>query len=396
MSPSSRIPRSRSPKSRPSEGRDGHLRSVPRTPPIAEIAALLRGAWDRGWQPLDLARVIGTGGPNPSRALAILTDCVSLDRLGWHARAGACWREQADAMGAADPWWEAGRPYWLQFQRRHDIPSWMVEQAATVVIGLLESLPAQPVLEAPPHRPGWWNDATEADNGILAKVRGLLAKAESTQFEHEAEAFTAKAQELIARHSLDVALLAADVDVPGGRRVYLDPPYAKAKFLLLANIAEANSCRACWNDHRKTATLIGHRTDLHLAEVLFTSLLLQGTGAVVAAGASSDGWGTNTTRSWRNAFWHGFADRIGQRLREATATVHARHRAETGEDLLPVLADRSAAVDDAFAESFPNLGSFRTSISNSEGVLAGRDFADTAELDSSRTVARTRPRELGL
>lgn len=44
-------------------------------------------------------------------------------------------------------------------------------------------------------------------------MRGLLAKAEATEFEQEAEALTAKAQQLIARHAVDGALLHAGSDV---------------------------------------------------------------------------------------------------------------------------------------------------------------------------------------
>ena len=40
---------------------------------------------------------------------------------------------------------------------------------------------------------------TDLPDGLLDKVRALLAKAESTRFEAEADAFTAKAQELMAR-----------------------------------------------------------------------------------------------------------------------------------------------------------------------------------------------------
>ena len=42
-----------------------------------------------------------------------------------------------------------------------------------------------------------------ADPKITERVRALLAKAESTTFPDEAEAFTAKAQELIAQHAID-------------------------------------------------------------------------------------------------------------------------------------------------------------------------------------------------
>ena len=42
-------------------------------------------------------------------------------------------------------------------------------------------------------------DSARPDEKVLGRVRALLAKAESTTFPEEAEALTAKAQELMAR-----------------------------------------------------------------------------------------------------------------------------------------------------------------------------------------------------
>src|SRR6266704_2970169 len=86
-----------------------------------------------------------------------------------------------------------------------------------------------------------------ADPRQLERVRALLAKAESTSFAEEAEAYTAKAQELMARHSIDYALLSVGTgirDQPVGRRIGIDNPYAAPKVLLHAAAAGANRCRA--------------------------------------------------------------------------------------------------------------------------------------------------------
>ena len=59
----------------------------------------------------------------------------------------------------------------------------------------------------------------------------MLAKAESTTFPDEAEALTAKAQELMDRHAIDRAMLAASspghTSTPEGRQVPVDAPYAR-------------------------------------------------------------------------------------------------------------------------------------------------------------------------
>src|SRR5205807_2396905 len=82
----------------------------------------------------------------------------------------------------------------------------------------------------------------DADARILERVRALLAKAESTTFPEEAEALSAKAQELMARYAIDRALLGGVGDGPhgvGGRRIHIDDPYARSKFLLVDVVADA-------------------------------------------------------------------------------------------------------------------------------------------------------------
>ena len=227
---------------------------------------------------------------------------------------------------------------------------------------------------------------------VMGRVRGLLSKAESTDFPEEAESLTAKAQELISRYSIDVALLADDVQVPGGTRIYLDAPYTKPKFLLLAGIAEANQCRAIYSSGTDTATVIGFATDVTLTEVLFTSLLVQGTSAILAAGPQ-EGWdGSSSTRSWRSAFWFGYAGRIEDRLAEASSATQEQAVAEN-EGLLPVLVSRSEAVEGALETLFPNLRPMSVSISNGAGLEAGRVFAEKADL--SQSSLKSRRKQLG-
>jgi hypothetical protein len=260
---------------------------------------------------------------------------------------------------------------------------------AVEVLGLLLSLPALPRLGAPPsHRP--------QSTRVLEKVRALLAKAESTTFPEEAEALSAKAQELMARHAIDSAMVAAGAGAAGsdhrptGVRVPVDDPYAGAKSILLAEVAAANRCRAVWSKGFSFSTVLGFEADLEFVDVLYTSLLVQATSAMVAAGSHVDRSGRSRTRSFRQAFLLAYASRIGQRLREAEAASRAAAAEEYGEALLPVLADRSAAVRAAEAEAFPHLVSRSVSISNAAGWAAGHAAADLASL-SGRTAVPARP-----
>ncbi|MEI2697054.1 MAG: DUF2786 domain-containing protein [Microthrixaceae bacterium] len=80
------------------------------------------------------------------------------------------------------------------------------------------------------------------DDRRLVTIRGLLAKAEATEFPDEAEAFFAKASELISRWSIDEAMLWADSDEstrerPDELRLVLHSPYLPQKAVLVGVVA---------------------------------------------------------------------------------------------------------------------------------------------------------------
>lgn len=217
------------------------------------------------------------------------------------------------------------------------------------------------------------------DERMLSKVRALLHKAESTEFPEEAEALTARAQQLIARYNLDEALLDVDPGGPGDRGIGVSNPYAGPKAMLLHVIADANRCRSVWHRERGRATVLGYPGDLLAVELLFTSLLVQATGAMLQAGSRHDAHGRSRTRSFRHSFLSAYAQRIGERLKQAAEqAVH-----DSPSSLAPVLATRSSAVEQAVTQAFPRLRRYRGSPTNHEGWLHGRAAADHATLGRS-------------
>lgn len=336
-----------------------------------------------GWFPRDLAQF-----PGLDRAQrTLLVDLIAAHRQTWNDAASSIWFEHADYLGADSSWWDEEQEFWPQFLERHTIKSIDAVGAARWWLGIFATERKLHEFAPPPWQAGGSSSNDQNHQKVMGKIQGLLAKAESTEYPDEAESLTAKAQELISRHSIDVALLASEVDVPGGSRVYLEAPYTKPKFLLLAGIAEANRCQAVFNSGTNTATLIGFATDITLTEVLFTSLLVQGTAAILAAGPQLSWDGTSSTKSWRNSFWFGYADRIQDRLVEAAGTTEASAAAGNTQ-LLPVLARRSEAVQDALEAYFPNLSAMQVSVSNAPGLAAGRSFAEQADLGRSGVGAR--------
>ena len=237
---------------------------------------------------------------------------------------------------------------------------------------------------------------TDERDRHLERVQALLAKAESTEFADEAEALTAKAYELITTYAIDLAL----IEEQQGRgdvtalTVDIEPPYSKEKFRLLSAVARGNRCRAVLEGERR-ATLVGYRSDLDAVELLYTSLRLQAVSTMLAHGSIVE-WGTNRTKSFRRSFLAAFAFTIAGRFEEIESkSAAAADRAAPG-TVLPVLADRQAVVDSEFEARFPDLTTLRTSISNSEGVLAGRVAGRRADIGTGSIRDRASRGELAV
>lgn len=225
----------------------------------------------------------------------------------------------------------------------------------------------------------------------LARVRALLAKAESTTFEEEADALTAKAQELITKYALDDLLAGASesADVRPGigtRPLRLHPPYVSAKASLVDAVAGANRCRAIFSPAENLVTLVGAAGDLEAVDLLTTSLLTQAELAMRRHRGERAWDGSSTTKSFRRAFLLSFAVRIRERLREASATAVAE--SADRDRLLPVLTRHTADVDRRVRELYPYLAKGRrTTVSNGAGWAAGRAAADRANLHNRRPLA---------
>lgn len=229
---------------------------------------------------------------------------------------------------------------------------------------------------------------------VLERVRALLAKAESTTFPDEADAFTAKAQDLMARYRIERAVLDALADEAVAahgvhrRTIAVDDPYASAKASLYTSVGRAFGCDAVLGERGRVVELFGAPDDLALVDTLVTSLLLQAALRLQAAGPQRGAFGQSTTRSFRHAFYLAYAVRIGERLRESVRRAVDDLDEDQRQSALPVLARRDDAVQEAIARAFPHLETRRTRVSNAAGVHAGRVAADAADLSVGRAVTR--------
>jgi hypothetical protein len=395
-------------------------------------------AWRAGWQPAELTRHVGRELSQEHVSVAadmIIGEmreypAVTVDQR-WAAQVAAVRPlSVAAAAGGAGgsvtadngSWWGTDADYLGAWQQRSGTVGGLRDAIATA-IELLHLFQHLPVLEQLLPLPGTARVATaerakpagtaapagpagQADERMLSRIRALLAKAEATEYAEEAEALSARAQELMAKYSIDQALLAAESgrkDEPAGRRIAVDNPYEAPKTSLLQAVATANRCRVVWSKEVGLATVVGFDADLDAVELLFTSLLVQASAAMLHAGSRQDAYGRSRTRAFRQSFLVSYAIRIGERLshaaEHATQEAAAEQEAAAGQPagavagaggtaLVPFLAARQRAVDDAVDEMFGDtLRRGRSArVTDAEGWASGRAAADLASLHNHAPV----------
>jgi len=385
----------------------------------AQLVGFLRSrvtaAWNSGWQPAELARHVGR---ERSAAHASMTADMIVGEMRGYASAAVDprWAAQVAGLTTAAPaahereYLSAWRAAVAEMDPTAAVATALETLAVLIELRLLEKLLPKPGSLSKRH-PAPAPTATQADERMLSKIRALLAKAESTEFAEEAEALSARAQELMAKYSIDHALLAAEAgerEEPDGRRIAVDNPYEGPKATLLNTVAEANRCRAVWAKDVGLVTVVGFPADLDVVELLFTSLLVQANTAMVRAGGKKDEFGRSRTRAFRQSFLISYAIRIGERLAEAATHAEQEAVAEwqagaglrpevagrvaggAGTDLVPFLAARREAVDDTVDELFgARLTRGRASrVTDAEGWVSGRAAADLASLHNRESVSR--------
>ncbi len=350
---------------------------------VSDITTHVLGLlWQKGWQPADVARTVGNRLDNLHRSWLIrmiATEIGNYPPQTIHDR----WTAQLTELRAEPARSEDQLSDWGSEFDRSDAVRYAIE-----VLGVINYLPPLALLMPPPGRARSGSltapdRATSADGRMLAKVRALLAKAESTGFAEEAESYSAKAQELMARYRIDHALLAHpqdDADAPVGVRVSIESPYPQAKALLLQGLAEANACRAIWSPDDGFSTVFGFPDEIEVVELMFTSLLVQGTAAMIREGSANHIVGKNPTRAFRQSFLEAYAARITERLRTVAKDTSAA--ATAGHDeLLPVLVSREQQVEKRMQTVFPEFRSTSMRVGDAAGWVSGTAAADRVTLD---------------
>ncbi|WP_231390194.1 DUF2786 domain-containing protein [Nocardia sp. CNY236] len=269
---------------------------------------------------------------------------------------------------------------------------------------------------------------------MLTRIGGLLRKAESTDNEHEADAFLAAAQRLATKSSIDLAVARAHISgrerkpTPVQRVITIGEPGKRGLRTyvhLFVAIASANDVHC---DVARTSTQVyayGFPADIDACAALYASLLVQMVRAsdlYIKSGAYRSATMEKIVVAQRGGrrvrhrarvpvagvtarlnFHMAFADRVGRRLAAVKADTEAQARAEAdgaarGTNAFPSVAvalrDKEIELRDFYARASQARGTWRgpqastgyAAASRAAGDRAGRAarIATSPELHSAR------------
>lgn len=233
----------------------------------------------------------------------------------------------------------------------------------------------------------------------LDRVRGLLAKAESTTHPAEAEALREKAMTLIAKYGIDEAMLGRDdprLRRVGDVTIEAHAPFAQEKALLWNAVTRPLGVRTVqrteWREggarrasraDRQVLFLhaFGRAGDLERAQLLYTSLLMQqATEFAKVDPVSWTGFGQDKA-AYRRSWLAAYAVRVRQRLEDLVSS--AVRAAGQGAEL--VLVTRDEEITDAVREKYPNTRTRKRQLSGA-GWEAGAEAGDRARLGEDAQV----------
>lgn len=154
---------------------------------------------------------------------------------------------------------------------------------------------------------------------LLDKVRKLMAKAESTNFEAEAETFTLKAQELIAQYNLDISKL-SDEERKEIHKLVKAVHSNNEGYRKPLSVALAKNFRCEAIIIGNTVHFFGHDTDAQACTEVFNRLykVSHGIGLKLERKAREEG---RSTAGVANSYWTGFISGISKALGDQSVAL---------------------------------------------------------------------------
>ena len=214
-----------------------------------------------------------------------------------------------------------------------------------------------------------------SDERVLDKIGKLLAQAEGTDNEHEADAFVTRAQELATTYAVDLEL--ARARQAARRLTTADEAFEQRKLVigergkrgnrqlvvLYLVVAEPNDVMVNVANDSTFVLGFGYPPDLDVVEQLWASLATQMASAAarrLRAGEHREA--RIAAVSWRLSFYEGWMHAVQQRLTQARARALKAHDAALANTSgALVLRHKAARVQEFHDRSSEARGSWRGS-----------------------------------
>lgn len=244
----------------------------------------------------------------------------------------------------------------------------------------------------------------ELKEQMAEKVKKLLRLAEDpAATPEEAQAFTAKAQQMMSKYAIDLAMIsdAHDIDQLVAERIVIADPYARRKVSLANSVARANDCRGIYSTFYTTAgkkayyiEIVGYATDVDWVKTLYASLEVQLASALTRDAKRRSP--NENGRTWSVNYIDGFSAAISNRLTAAKREAKAQAEREQweaninpapgteppfGPSVALVLADKAKQVESEFKVRHPRTRTVSSrSTYSSSGHNSGAAAGQTASL----------------
>lgn len=188
---------------------------------------------------------------------------------------------------------------------------------------------------------------------IIKKIRALLDKAESTNYEAEADTFYAKAQELMLQYAVDEAEMEAagtkkDEQIVI-RKVYVKEGYpaTQSRQYFLSQIAKSFGCRVFLYSGTDHTAVVGYESDTMFVELLYLSVNIQCYSVLQREVKAQKDWYRLAEMkfkeaAFRRAFTFGYFDRVAERVKER----YECKLESVGESTAIVLRNKGDVVED--------------------------------------------------
>ncbi|WP_099021199.1 DUF2786 domain-containing protein [Mycolicibacterium palauense] len=217
---------------------------------------------------------------------------------------------------------------------------------------------------------------------VTDKVAKLLRQAEDVAGTPEESVFQAKAFELLAKYGLDMAQVDAkranlDIsDMPDAIQwaANLTGTYQSAQLLLLNGIARALHCRCVCTRTNSSYVVNVFGMERHIERVKFLWGILQ-PQMMRQVKLAHPGYYGGGVKSYRRAWIAGFANTIGQRVREQ------EDKAVTAAGALVLYKGDSQRAEAALQKAFPEARDKRQSNYNRSGWEAGAAAGRSAQFN---------------